>query len=544
MRLEKMGAFHQTRLSFSRVLMRRMARENWQIKNTVWDLDSSGYGVAVITVCGPKRNYSLVCYSQDLAPEDRSDRSIATAWDATFTLFDGIPTTEDIERLSLSVPKQEAGRVSKTELTLARANKSIRVFDHVVEHLATGLQPDPDLLHTVGYLMRTTAVYGSGKFGTAAWEQIADRSEMGLAFQAEMLTVYLVRIFTIQLVEHIATARGGSKAVKLDVDLRRKLGVGNSTGLGMAPFLIAHQALIHNWMLARETAFARVRALETTHKEIISKFKKLVKLSLVQMQASTCKDPTQNEKQLHLVQDLKTLSEKVSGDILNNSKPWDHLAKWAEEALSLEGQELLLSLIIEPHGELVDDLADLMCADEGKKFGIDGTQSLQEVLGHIKAEYSWALRFNLQTPCALKRAWYTSENKGEPRLANSRSDIPDPDRLEMPLSIARDIQAMTCAIQKEPANMRLGDFLLQHPNYRHLARRIQRAHNHPYGEVRNNLLAEDMLPLSLLRCKLSFFGATRFDPKSDRWLQISLFSGAPFPEELGSNYNDDWIYMA
>ena len=30
-----------------------------------------------------------------------------------------------------------------------------------------GDQPDPELVASVGYLMRTTAVYGSGKFGVA-----------------------------------------------------------------------------------------------------------------------------------------------------------------------------------------------------------------------------------------------------------------------------------------------------------------------------------------------------------------------------------------
>ena len=61
--------------------------------------------------------------------------------------------------------KQEVGRLSYKELTLSRANKSVRVFNHVVESLrkCTNL----DLLEKVGYLYRTTAVYGSGKFGLA-----------------------------------------------------------------------------------------------------------------------------------------------------------------------------------------------------------------------------------------------------------------------------------------------------------------------------------------------------------------------------------------
>ena len=43
-----------------------------------------------------------------------------------------------------------------------------------------------------------------------------------------------------------------------------------------------------------------------------------------------------------------------------------------------------------------------------------------------------------------------------------------------------------------------------------------------------------MRPIDLLRFKLAFFGASRFDPRSDRWLRICLFQGAPFPDEMSA----------
>ena len=65
-----------------------------------------------------------------------------------------------------------------------------------------------------------------------------------------------------------------------------------------------------------------------------------------------------------------------------------------------------------------------------------------------------------------------------------------------------------------------------------MVRRVQAAERRPFAEIRDNLIAADMLPIDLLRCKLAFFGATHFDPRSDRWVRISLFQGAPFPDEL------------
>lgn len=170
MRLARIGSFHQTRLSFKRVLMRRLAHEGWRFSRTRFDVDARGEGIAVYRATGPLRSYSLVCFAHDLPAEKRTDRVIAEEWDAAFALFDGDPSEADIVRLHANVPRQEAGRVSAREIVLARANKSVRLFDQVVASLAAGRQPPAEALAEVGYLMRSTAVYGSGKFGLAVHE--------------------------------------------------------------------------------------------------------------------------------------------------------------------------------------------------------------------------------------------------------------------------------------------------------------------------------------------------------------------------------------
>merc|ERR1712093_324482 len=205
---------------------------------------------------------SLVCFANEIDDEERSDRVIATKWDAAFTLYDGVPTKEDLERLSHNVPKQEVGRLSYKELTLSRANKSIRMFNHVVESLSKGNQPDTELLSKVGYLYRTTAVYGSGKFGLADRFRIKNREEIHGPFRLEMMLVYLVRQFTFDQVNHIARNKNPNIAVELDSSICRNLGIGNSTGLGMAPFIVNHPILLNNWILARETALKKIREIE------------------------------------------------------------------------------------------------------------------------------------------------------------------------------------------------------------------------------------------------------------------------------------------
>ncbi|MDA7756198.1 hypothetical protein N8894_02970, partial [Candidatus Pelagibacter sp.] len=256
MKLSKLGSFHQSKLSFLRSFLKEF--KDWNYNRDLFELNELGHGTAVYSFKKDSRVYSLICFANKLEENERSDRVIATKWDAAFTLYDGVPTKQDIERLRNEVPKQEVGRLSYKELTLSRANKSVRVFNHVVDSLSEGKQPDISLLSNVGYLYRTTAVYGSGKFGLADRFRIKDREEIYGPFRLEMMLVYLVRQFTFDQVNHVAKNKNPKKAVSLDLEICRNLGIGNSTGLGMAPFIVNHPTLLNNWVLARETALKKI----------------------------------------------------------------------------------------------------------------------------------------------------------------------------------------------------------------------------------------------------------------------------------------------
>ncbi|MEM9844654.1 MAG: hypothetical protein AAF965_07625, partial [Pseudomonadota bacterium] len=182
MRLDRLGSAHATRLSFMRQLLRRMQNEQWDVVRSRFDIDGRGVGTALYTASGPERSYTLVAFAHDLPDAQRTDRVIATAWDATYTLYDGIPDDDELARLRVNVPRQEAGRLSGRELTLSRTNRSTRLWDYVVDILSRGEQPEAARIDSVGYLMRTTAVYGSGKFGAADRAATADRPECAAPF--------------------------------------------------------------------------------------------------------------------------------------------------------------------------------------------------------------------------------------------------------------------------------------------------------------------------------------------------------------------------
>ena len=542
MRLERLGSAHQTRLSFLRALLRRMRSERWHVTRQRFDIDERGVGVAIYAVEVGERIYSLVAFGHHLPPEKRTDRVIAEEWDTTFVLHDGAPDADAVARLQANVPLQEAGRYLASEIVLARANRSVRLFDHVVRALSEGRQPDAALVEATGYLMRTTAVYGNGKFGLADRDRIRDRAEFANPFRAEMLTVYLIRLFTVDLVEHLGRLRGGTSAVSLEPALRRRFGIGNATGLGMAPFLVRHPALLDRWVSARETALARSRSRDRAAPGCAGLFRSLLGKSQMLVGNWVSEDPGQLRRIAQLANDLAML-EAFAGDALFGAfRPFDLLYRFAAAKLTPEGQEYCVTLIIEVNGDLVDDLAEQMAVEEGDSFRIDGTVRCADMLRTITDSYGWALRYDFSDRAAQARFWYASEEKLEPRLGE-RFEEPGMER-EQPLAVARDVAAMVQALRRVPPDARLAAFLLDHPEHRHTARRVQIAALGPYSEIRDNLIDAAMRPIDILRFKLAFFGATRFDPRSDRWVRITLFQGSPFPDELDTADWDLWPFAA
>ena len=220
----------------------------------------------------------------------------------------------------------------------------------------------------------------------------------------------------------------------------------------------------------------------------------------------------------------------IERESLADDHPWDRFYCWAEDNLSLEGQEQLLSLMLEPYGALIDDLAQCMDADEHASFFIDGSMPVAGLLEIVETRCAWALAVDYEQPDNRARFWYTSAEKLEPRVGE-RFHEPGAE-YELPLAIGYAVKRLYAALLAWKGGPTAAEFLLAHPEHRHTVRRVQNLVSHPYAEIQDNLIAADMLPIDILRCKLSFFGATKFDPRSDRWVRICMYQDAPFPHEL------------
>ena len=538
MNLSRLGSFHQSKLSFLRSFIREF--KSWNYNRNLFELDNKGYGTAVYSFEKKGRSYSLVCFAQYIKPEQRSDRVIATKWDAAFVLHDGVPTKKDVDRLRKNVPKQEVGRLSYKELTLSRANKSVRVFDHVVDSLSSGKQPDKELLKKVGYLYRTTAVYGSGKFGLADRFRIKDRKEIYGPFRLEMMLVYLVRQFTFDQVNHISKLKNPNKAITLNENIARNLGIGNSTGLGMAPFIVNHPTLLHNWIYCREKALKQIRSIEKVKMKDFNAFKNCIEKSKPSIDTWLTNSEYQinkiNSLKLDLIKFIRYLESCYSA---KSDYLWNHIYLWSEKNLGEECVEYIVSMMMEPYNSIIDPLINHMRSEEEKYFNIPADRKISELKNIIEKNYKPIIQIDFKDKNNTANFWFISKNKEEPRVANRYEEYGS--ELEQPLAIARDIKYLYERLKKVNQKSTVAEFLLNNDDLRHVVRRAFIVEKFPYSEIQDNTIGATLVPINMLRLKLSFFGAVKFDPRSNKWLRINMYQGAPLPHEMKFS-NDNWVY--
>ena len=530
MQLKNLGSYHPTRLSFSRQLIITLIKENWIFKFQDWKINKLGKGYCIISVKNKNNVFSLIIFSHLIKDEERSDRVIADKWDFTFSLFIGIPNAKELKHLKKNVPLQENGNHLKKQLTLSRANKSKRLFNHFLENLSIGLQPEFEQVKKIGYLLRTTAVYGNGKFGIGDYNFKSDSKILRNGFWAEMLTVYMLKIFSIEYVNFLAKNKS-KNYTKLNDNISDYLGTGNATGLGMAPFVVNHPKLIHKWINTKQTLIKIALDQKTLSKNKLKLFLLLLENSKKHINQWEVED----KKQQNLINQSRKeidqiINSKLLFKILNSDYPLKKLLSKFNR-INNETREMLYSIFLELFPKVTDSYSEKMNASD--KVTLNTNYSIAKIKSLIKLNYSWALKINFNHSSSKYFFWYVSETKQEPRLGLSKEDHGYEKRL--PLDIAKQISDLNETLKKMPDKMKISEFCLKHHKYKSIIKRVLINEKYQFSEIHENLEGKKMRPIDILRFKLSFFGACKFDPKSNLWTRITLFQGVPLPKNLKEN---------
>lgn len=534
-----------TRHSFARTMLRRAAAYRWTVAKTRLDLDEQGRGTAVYTVTAEGYELKFIAFCQALDESDRTDRVIANAWDVTAALIEGELTPEREAELRRNIPVQEQGRTDPETIIMTRANRSARFFDYVSDCLAARTQPDVAKIGPSPYLMRSTAFYGNGKFGLKELATIPAGHPLSVPYRSQMLAAWLLRELSMDLVEHIARAKAqsaGTVAVPLDAGWGRYFGLGNATGLGMVPFLVNHPGYLDAWCKLRELPLAAGLAASygPDHPDLGRVVELLERADRHLAEKSELKTVPFLSTELIRPQ-LRQLLSELQAFMVSGGKTAPVLARLHELAagLSPEARGLFASIVIELRADFDDEAEALLTVADPTAF--DPAMCCREIRQLLEQNYGWTRNYDFSARQRSSYYWYSSADSEEPRRAQRTKMAAG--TVEHCTDIARRVNALAFDLERFTAGASVAEFLLVHPAHRFAAERIQQTRDYRYGDLQDNLMDAEFLPLSTQRFQLATYGMNNFSPQSTDWVRVTLFSGAPrVSDVVNGTDDDDWLF--
>ena len=529
----RLGAARPTRHAFSRSVLRRAKAQRWTAETVRFDLDADGEGEVGYVIEAEGHTFTFVAFLQTLPEDAHTDRVIADRWEIAAALVEGEVDEVRWAALRANVPAQEDGRLDVDTLALTRGNRSVRFFDYLVSELAAGRQPDSQKVGDAGYIMRSTAFYGNGRFGMRSFDAFDPDHPLAAPYRAQFLAAWCYRELSMDTVEHCARAWGGEQAVAFDSSWSRYFGLGNATGLGLVPYAFKHPRIINAWIGMRELSLARVRMSDASPQQcdrLMSWFHR----AEVHFGSGTTEDAYPFLCPAEIVPLVRKVREYATELITSGQdSPFDALVRWAMTQ-EVELGELVVAALVD-----LDDLDDetvdaLLRVDETAT--IDFSLDVDSALELLEARFGWALVEDAPEPTQW---WVYSDNTEEPRRL-PRAQWPD-GLQDMAIDIAGNARSLHAELSRWPTSTTLGEMLVESPQFLQAIERLF-VSDQPYGEPRDNPCSDDYLPLQVQRLQLAQYGMDNFKPKSTDWLRVTLFQGAPRFRDMGSDdFDDDWM---
>jgi hypothetical protein len=542
MRPEFFAAMQPSRLSTSRALINSLITSGWTIERVLWDIDEFGEGTAVYRLLAGERVFDLVAISFEPKTEGRTARIIGRNWDMMGALIEGPVSPEALEQTRQELPKLYEGRAPEGTLVWARSNRSMRLFDHVVDSLASGSQPDVHRLAETGYILRNTGLDGNGTFGTKSFLAYEDDHPLRLPYYPQMLASYLMREFGFDLAQHLAEVKNPD-AAKLDPEITRYLGLGNGSGLGLILWVHNHPRLVASWIEIRERAIVAATTLSTA--AVAQRSNELSEL-LHRAARHRREDQTTYdafEASESIAADLDMIADELPAAIREAGADGHPLALLRErigQRVSPAAQETLHSLII----ELVPDVADALLQQTivSEILVRDPAQSIGDLRATIDAQYAWALELGANDQPTDPYVLYKSRSAEEPRRG-PRSEAPH--ALDLALHLPTVVTEIRAELAEFDDNTSVARYLVAHPGRRQVVERIQALESDPYSTPFLELVGTSLNPVHVIGLvNVPFYGLDRTKDHLRRTLRGLLFHGAPTWSDLGHTNNEHWFWPA
>lgn len=534
-----LGALQPNRLSAARSFVAKMIREQWNIQLVSTDVDALGNGTMVYRLETPAGIMSFVAFVSEPRSVNRTSRIIGSSWDMLGSLMDGEPDAARIEQNRRELPKLYAGRAPKGTLTWFRANQSVRLFEHVRERLAVGLQPEQELVAEVGYLMRNTGLDGNGTFGTRDFRELGPFHPLSAPYHAQMLSAYLMRELSIDLVQHLAKL-DNVKAASISPAIRRNIAIGNGSALGLVLFAFNRPQLIGTLIGQYEKALAHALDLPLTVDDPAwETLLTLVNRSILYRQQDTGSYVTlPNGPQVS--SDLRSVKRLIeAARISGSSFPLRALEESMTEHLLPETIETIHAILLELDPAATDKFLVTDTLDES--LLANGAVTINALRHDVEQGFSWALEIQLASADEASRVWYKSRDSEEPRCGPA-GEVPE-GTIDLSFDVPREIQRLLARIKTLPPETTVGTLLVADPTLEQIIAHVQNLADSPYAIPRMDIKDDYLVPVHLIHLLNGFaFGLDKTVDRLERILRGVIFDGAPYRDELAHPHASDWYW--
>ncbi|MBL3698866.1 hypothetical protein D3228_04270 [Leucobacter luti] len=534
----RLGALQPTRISASRSVYAKMVREGWRITLASAEVTAAGVGQLVYRIEAGAHVMHLVAFSYEPKLVNRSPRIIGSSWDIEGALIDGEVTAEDLRHTREAIPRLYAGRATPETLIWFRANRSIRLFDHVVESLVAGEQPDLERIAEVGYLLRNTGLDGNGTFGTKDFQEYGEGHPLGVPFHAQLFTAYMMREISVDLANLMARERRDD-AAQVDATTRRTIAVGNGSALGLVLLAMNRPQIVNAWLGGYEALAAGVASERIDAQNFGELERRLAQAIEYKAHDATRYGvfPTGEALAVDLRLIQRVLRQSAESNAAGETELTlgDVLDRLPSSTLP-EAVELYRALLIElaPVGA-VDEVLRSLFVSERKQ--VDPTATVAELAAQISESFGWTAELPRTAHSAQTRVWYKSRNSEEPR-SGPVAEVPA-GTSDLAIDLLSNVGAVATLLRPEPASTRVGAFVTRHPELEQTVGYVQSLADLPYAVPLVDVRDEHFVPAHIIRLFNAFcFGLEKTHDVKQRNLRGLIFEGAHFRVDLERDAND------
>ena len=540
-----LGAMQPTRLSASRSFMAKMIRENWKIERELFDLDARGNGQLRYAITTPRGSMTFVAFLQEPQNKNRTGRIIGTSWDMVGALLDGVATSDQVRATREEIPRLYEGRATPNTLVWFRSNQSLRIFRDARTALAEGRQPNVKELHRVGYLMRNTGLDGNGTFGTVPFAAIPEGHPLAVSYHAQMLSAYLMRELSVDVVEELARLDSPATAVKFDRDVKRLLGVGNGSALGLAMLFYNRPVLVNSYISAYldvlEHILSDPSASSPENLAVLEDYLNRT-IRYRSFLTTSYRFFTSN---MEIVADLRRIRTRIRagmrGDITltEGRTVLGEIHREIETQVSKEALHSFSALLIELDPDYCDHIAQSRLSFE-EQLELPPKTTLREVREAITGAFRWALDLPLNDAENRDRVWYQSRAAEEPR-SGPREEVPEAHELIQ--SYPDRVRELIAAIDEadDASTATVGALIAKRPDLEHIARLVVALADKPYATAHVDPHDTDFVPVWVIRFVNSFIhGLDRTEDHMGRDVRGLIFEGAPYRDEIADADAATW----